>query len=163
MNRKINQELVIGESMAWPEPFGGIIFLVIILVSFVSGLRIARKSARNGILIIVAPWIILIVASLFFPNIDDWNPMLKSDESAWGLWIGDGYRIQLNPDETFTLQFEDQSLQGTWRRMDFNVYLKADSGKDLYMRFVEDSGNLLLLPKPPMDESPRPGPITRKR
>lgn len=149
--------------MTWPEPFGGIIFLVIIAITFVVGLHVGKKSARKGILIIVTPWIALILASIIFPDIDEWNPMIKSDESAWGLWEGDGYRIQLNSDETFTFQFEDQSLQGTWSRMDFNVYLNADSGKDLYMRFVEDSGNLLLLPKPPIDESPRPGPITRKR
>jgi len=153
--------------MAWPEPFGGIIFLAIVAISFVAGLLIvisgfkSKRTVRKGLSIIVAPWIILAVASLMFPGVDDWNPMLKSDESAWGLWKGDGYRIQLNPDATFALQFKDDSIKGTWRRMDFNVYLKADSGKDLYMRFVEDSGNLILLPKPPMDESPRPGPITR--
>jgi hypothetical protein len=155
--------------MIWPEPFGGIMFLSLATVTLFTGLVIAirgresKSEFRKGITIIAAPWMVIVLISLIFPSIDEWNPILQSDEAAFGFWEGSGYKIQLNSDSTFTLNYKDQSLEGTWRRMDFNVYMRADTGKEHYMRFVEDSGKLILLPKPPIDESPRPGPITKKR
>ena len=114
-------------------------------------------------MVIVIPWIILCLLALFFPVIDEWNPSLESESDAWGTWQGDEYLITLNSDLTFTAKLKNESIKGTWRRMHFNVYLNANEGQERYMRFVEDSGDLLLLPEPPRDESPYPGPITKKR
>ena len=154
--------------MLLPEPFGGLIMLAAIAVFFIVGVCITivgRKSRRrvvSGIFIIITPWILLSLLYLVSPRIDDWNPSLSSDSAAWGTWEGDGYVVELKSDSTYTAQLKDESISGTWKRMDFNVYLSTSDNQERYMRFVEDSGILLLLPDPPRDESPHPGPITKK-
>jgi hypothetical protein len=81
--------------MNWPEPFGGIIFIALVAVTFVTGLVIAicgrelKRKIRKGI--------------------------------------------------------------------------NSNMGKNIYMRFVKDSGDLILLPKPSRDDSFCLGPITKKR
>lgn len=155
--------------MALPEPFGILLLLAAIAGSFVVGSVIAiagRKSGKGlftGIGIMAAPWMLLVLLIMSTPGIDEWNPTLSSDAAAWGDWEGDGYLIKLNADSTFTAKLKQESITGNWRRMDFNVYLVTADGNERYMRFVEDSGRLLLLPDPPRDESPRPGPVTRKK
>jgi len=155
--------------MALPEPFGGLIFLAFIAASLIIGLLvivISRKrkiAVLTGLGIIAGPWCLLALLAIISPGIDEWNPILTSDFDAWGTWEGDGYTVVLNPDSTYTANLDGQSLSGSWRRMDFNVYLSSSSAQERYMRFVEDSGELLLLPDPPRDESTNPGPITKKR
>ena len=105
----------------------------------------------------------MLLLALLSPEIDEWNRDLKAPSEAWGTWQGDGYLIELKSDLSFTSKRDGQSLTGTYRIEDWNVFLTENNGKNGYMRFVEDSGELLLLPDPPRDESPRPGPITRKR
>jgi hypothetical protein len=153
--------------MALPEPFGNLMFLIVSVVFLAIGIKIiiADKKSKKGVLqgigVIFAPWILLF--TLFSPVIDEWNPMLEADSAAWGIWEGDGYFIELKSDSTFIYTYEDESMSGTWRRVDFKVHLTTQEGRELYVRFVKDSGVLLLLPDPPRDESPQPGPITKKR
>lgn len=155
--------------MALPEPFGGLLLLAAIAASFLIGLAVVvtgrkcRKRICVGVGIIFAPWILLGLLAIISPGIDEWNPSLESDSSAWGTWEGDGYLIELNPDSTFTAKLKNESATGAWRRTDWNVYLVTADGEERYMRFVEDSGDLILLPDPPRDESPQPGPITKRR
>jgi len=154
--------------MALPEPFGGLIILVAIAASFIVGLfviitgRKHKKRVFAGLGIIAAPWLLLGLFAILSPGIDEWNPVLESDSAAWGTWKGEGYLIELKPDSTYTADLNGESKSGTWRRMDFNVYLSDGGVEEHYMRFVEDSGDLLLLPDPPRDESPYPGPIMKR-
>ncbi|MGJ8696260.1 MAG: hypothetical protein ACSHYF_08070 [Verrucomicrobiaceae bacterium] len=140
--------------------------LPIIIGSFVIGLLIAIRGKTSkarlafGISIILLPWIALFLIS---QGIDEWNPTIKSDSDTHGHWQGDNYNIRLNPDATFSADLKGQSIKGTWQRGDWNLHLTSQTGATTYMRFVEDSGELLLLPEPPQDESFRPGPITRKK
>ena len=155
--------------MALPEPFGGILLLLVIAASFVAGVAVAvigsksRKQVFTGIGIITTPWVLLLIFAVLSPGIDEWNRDLKTPSEAWGTWEGDGYIIELNPDQAFSSKRDGESLIGTYRVEDWNVFLTEDNGKKGYMRFVEDSGELLLLPDPPRVEMVRPGPITRKR
>ena len=155
--------------MALPEPFGGVLLLLAITGSLIVGGTIAvlGRRSRNrvfaGIGIIAAPWIMLLLLAVLSPGIDEWNRDLKSPSEAWGTWEGDGYHIELNSDQSFSSTHDGQSLTGTYRIEDWNVFLTDSNGKDGYMRFVEDSGELLLLPNPPRVEMVNPGPITRKR
>jgi hypothetical protein len=155
--------------MALPEPFGGLLLLAAIAASFILGLfiivtgRKRKKMLFTGLGIIAAPWFLLALLAILSPGIDEWNPMLASDSAAWGTWEGDGYSIVLKPDSTYTANLNGESVSGSWRRTDFNVYLSGGTVEERYMRFVEDSGDLLLLPDPPRDESPYPGPITERR
>ena len=161
--------LTLSQEMALPEPFGGLLLLLAITASFFVGIVVAvigrrsRKQVCIGIGIIAAPWILLLLLAILSPGIDEWNRDLKTPSEAWGTWEGDGYQIELNPDRSFTSKRGGESLSGTYRVEDWNVFLTEDSGTESYMRFVEDSGELLLLSDSPRDESPRPGPITRKR
>lgn len=151
------------------EPFGGLFILAGIAGSFFLGLAIAIVGRRSkiflitGVGIIVAPWALLILASVLIPGIDEWNPTIESDSEAVGSWEGDGYKIELKRDATFVMQHGSKSSSGIWRRMDWNVYFTFDHEPERYMRFVEDSGELLLLPEPPNDESFQPGPIMKRR
>lgn len=155
--------------MAIPEPFGGLLILAVIAASFVIGLLVIitglkhRNRVLAGFGIICAPWFLIAFLALLSPGIDEWNPILDSDAYAWGTWEGEGYKIVLNSDSTFTADLKGKSMNGNWRRMDFNLYLSNDANQERYMRFVIDSGELLLLPDPPRDEPTHPGPITRKR
>ncbi|MFT5489863.1 MAG: hypothetical protein ACI8V5_000202 [Limisphaerales bacterium] len=155
--------------MALPEPFGGLLLLAAFAVSFIVGLFVAiagresKKRVFTGIGIIAAPWILLALLAILSPGIDEWNPTLDADSAAWGTWEGDGYLIELKSDSSYAAKLKDESRSGTWRRMDWNVYLANADGQERYMRFVEDSGGLLLLPDPPRDDSLSTGPITRKR
>lgn len=159
----------LSQKMALPEPFGGLLLLLAIVVFFIAGIAVAvigRKSRRRvftGLGIIAAPWLLLLMLAVLSPGIDEWNRDLESPSEAWGIWEGDGYRIELSSDQSFSSKRDGELLTGTYRIEDWNVFLTDGSGKEGYMRFVEDSGELLLLPDPPRDESPRPGPITRKR
>lgn len=112
---------------------------------------------------IVAPWALMILASVLIPGIDEWNPTIQSDSEAVGGWEGDGYKIELKSDATFVMQRGTKSSSGIWRRMDWNVYLTSEHEPERYMRFVVDSDELLLLPEPPNDESFQPGPIMKRR
>ncbi|MCX6855984.1 MAG: hypothetical protein NTV80_13880 [Verrucomicrobia bacterium] len=152
-----------------PEPFGGLFILVGIAGCFLLGLAIAIAGRRSkifritGVGIIVAPWALLMLASVLIPGVDEWNPTIESDSEAVGAWEGDGYKIELKRDATFVMQHGRKSSSGFWRRMDWNVYLASEHEPERYMRFVEDSDELLLLPDPPRDDSFQPGPIMRKR
>jgi hypothetical protein len=155
--------------MALPEPFGGLLLLAAIAASFIVGLlvlvtgRKRNKMLFAGVGIIAAPWFLLALLAILSPGIDEWNPILASDSAAWGTWEGDEYSIVLKPDSTYSANLKGESISGSWRRMDFNVYLSGGNVDERYMRFVEDSGDLLLLPDPPRDESPYPGPIMKRR
>ena len=155
--------------MALPEPFGGLLLLLAIAAFFVVGIAVAiigRKSRKQigiGIGFIATPWILLLLLALLSPEIDEWNRDLKTPSEAWGTWQGDGYLIELKSDLSFTSKRDGQSLTGTYRIEDWNVFLTENNGKECYMRFVENSGELLLLPDPPRVEMVNPGPITRKR
>ncbi|MBC7981112.1 MAG: hypothetical protein H7Y36_11165, partial [Armatimonadetes bacterium] len=105
----------------------------------------------------------LLIASFLIPEIDEWNPVIDSDSDAWGSWEGEGYRIELKQDSTFTMKEGTESKSGNWRRMDYNLYLSSEDSPERYMRFVEEAGDLLLLPKPQYGEPFQPGPITKKR
>jgi hypothetical protein len=155
--------------MALSEPFGGLLLLAAIAASLIVGLlvivtgRKRKKMVFTGLGIIAAPWFLLALLAILSPGIDEWNPMLTSDSAAWGTWEGDGYSIVLRPDSTYAANLNGESMSGSWRRTDINVYLSGGTVEERYMRFVEDSGDLLLLPDPPRDESPYPGPITKRR
>ena len=155
--------------MALPEPFGGLLLLLAIAASFCVGVAVAiigrrsRKQVCIGVGIVAAPWVLLLLLAVLSPGIDEWNRDLKDPSEAWGIWEGEGYQIELNSDSSFTSRRGGQTSNGTYRVEDWNVFLTENNGKNGYMRFVEDSGELLLLPEPPRDESPHPGPITRKR
>ena len=149
--------------------FGTLLLLAAIAASFIVGLlvmitgRKRKKRLLAGLGIMAAPWFLLALLAILSPGIDEWNPTLESDSAAWGTWEGDGFSIVLKPDSTYTANLKGESRSGTWRRLDFNIYLSDMGVEDRYMRFVEDSGDLLLLPDPPRDESPYPGPIMKKR
>jgi len=157
--------------IAIPEPFGGIMILAGIIVLTVVGVAIAitgvKRKSRNhkmvGLGLISAPWIILLLIALLSPGIDEWNPAIKSDTDVHGVWQGDGYSIQLNSDYTFVATFPNVGGNGTWRRDDWNLSLSETDSLFANLRFVEDSGELLLLPKPPSGASTDPGPITRRK
>ncbi len=155
--------------MALPEPFGGFLLLAAIAVSTFAGVVVllvgksSRKVVFAGYGMIAAPWIFLAMIALLSPGIDEWNPSIQSDSDAWGTWEGGGYLIDLNADLTYDAVLKDESINGTWAREDWNLYLTGADGRERYMRFVEDSGQLILLPKPPRDDSPYPGPKTRKQ
>jgi len=146
-----------------------LLIIAAIVASFVIGLAIlvTRRKTRQGIFvgigIITAPWLLIGLLAINPPGIDEWNPTLDSDSSVWGTWEGDGYLIELKPDSSFSVKFGNKSVNGTWRRMDWNVYLTTTDGGERYMRFVVDSGDLLLLPDPPRNEPEQPGPITKRR
>ena len=151
------------------EPLGGLFILAGIAGCFLIGLTIVLACRRSrifvisGIGIMLAPWALLFLASILIPEIDEWNPTIRSDSEALGSWEGDGYAIELRRDATFTMQHGSEKSSGTWRRMDWNVHFSTEHEPERYMRFVEDSNELLLLPEPPDDESFQPGPIMKKR
>ena len=151
------------------EPFGGLFILAGIGACFLLGLSIAiagrrsKVSVVSGLGIIFSPWALLILASVFVPEIDEWNPTIQSDSEAGGGWEGDGYKIELKRDATFVMQHGSKSSSGTWRRLDWNLYLASEHEPERYMRFVEDSDELLLLPEPPNDELFQPGPLMKRR
>jgi hypothetical protein len=152
-----------------PEPLGGLIILVAIVFALIVGLVVAtagRKSKRTltvGIAIISAPWFLLILMVILSPpDIDEVNPNIVSDSEVFGVWKIDDYAITLRPDLTFVATIEGLPLEGKWRRMDWNLYLTESNGIERYMRFVQDSGDLLLLPKPPEGDYFDPGPMARR-
>ncbi len=152
-----------------PEPFGGLIILVAIAAALIVGLVVAisgRKSKRTlavGIAIIGAPWLLLILLVILSPqDIDEVNPNIVSDSEVFGVWKIDDYTIALRPDSSFVATIEGLPLKGKWRRMDWNLYLTESNGIERYMRFVQDSGDLLLLPKPPDGDYLDPGPMARR-
>ncbi len=155
--------------MALPEPFGGLLLLAAIVASFFFGLLIIvtgrkrKKMLITGIGVIAAPWFLLVLLAILSPGIDEWNPMLTSDSAAWGTWEGDGNSIVLKPDSTYTANLNGASVSGRWRRTDFNIYLSGGTVDERYMRFVEDSGDILLLADPPRNQSPYPGSIMKRK
>jgi hypothetical protein len=152
------------------EPFGGLVILLVIAVTLIVGLIVAiagRKSKRTvavGVLIVAAPWMLLMLLMMLSPHeIDEWNPAIGSDTDVIGKWTTDGYLIAIRPDSSFEATIQGISLKGSWRRMDWNLYLTDSNGAERYMRFVHDSGDLILLPNPPVDDDFVPGPMAIKR
>ena len=155
--------------MIWPEPFGFLLVIALIVVALAVGLVVIVRGRKKwkrislGCGIISAPWLLLILSAVLTPNIDNWNPLITSDERTWGLWERDDDTVELKADSTFTATLSGVSKNGTWKRDDFNLHLSPSTGSERYMRFVEHEGELLLLLDPPKGEPGRPGPIARRK
>ncbi len=155
--------------MRLPEPFGGMIVLIAIVVCLLIGVckvigdRKSNKSGLFGIVIIAAPWVLFGLLKMISPGIDEWNPTVEYESEAWGVWEGDGYEVELKSDSTFTAVLKSESISGTWKRDDWNIFLTTTRGEERYMRLVEDGGELLLPPNPKRGEYSNSGPITKKR
>lgn len=109
------------------------------------------------------PWIIWLGLAVLSLGIDEWNPRIESDSLIIGPWRGGGYEIDLEADLTFTLSSGDKKTCGRWKRDDWNLHLSTDDHDVREMRFVEDGGELLLLPDPPqIDMTNTPGPIMKR-
>lgn len=152
------------------EPFGGLVIILLIVAGLVVGLVVAiagRKSKRTlsmGVLIIAAPWMLLLLLAALSPHeIDEWNPSIHSDSEIIGEWKGTSSSITIRPDSSFTASIQGIVPEGKWRRADWNLYLTDTNGAEHYMRFVQDGGNLTLLPNPPQDGYFAPGSMALKR
>jgi hypothetical protein len=155
--------------MMFIQFIGALIMLIITMVVGLVVLVLGRKSRRRqliGIGIIAFPWVILGAMAFLRPGIDEWNPSIERDSETWGNWEGDGYRIELHPDATFSARLnglKGPAMKGKWKRDDWNLYLTAEDQQKLTMRFVRDGGKLVLLPQPPDDPDEGPGPIVMKK
>jgi hypothetical protein len=125
-------------------------------------LRKSLKMRRVGIGLTAAPWVLWIVLFIAQPGIDEWNPKIESDVEVWGTWEGEGRTIELRPDGGFAFSAQNESMGGRWKRNDWNLHLTGDWGTRR-MRFVEDAGELRLLPKPPSGGSHETGPVMKKK
>ena len=104
-----------------------------------------------------------LVIGIISPGIDEWNPRIESNAAIIGRWQGDGYELHLERDSSFALSSGGKKTVGRWKRDDWNLNLTADDHNVRDMRFVEDGGDLLLLPEPPrIDMSYEPGPIMKR-
>lgn len=152
------------------EPFGGLVILALIAVALIAGLTVAivgRKSKRTlsmGVLIIAAPWMLLLLLAALSPHeIDEWNPSIHSDSEIIGEWKIDGSSVTIQPDSSFAAAIQGDVFKGNWIRKDWNLFLTDMNGAEHQMRFVQDRGELILLPNLPEHDHFAPGTMALKR
>ncbi len=155
------------------EPFGGLVLLLLFAVAFVIGLIVVIVGRKRtvfvfaGVGIMIAPWLTMIFLHVPLPTdeVDEWNPRISSDAEVVGVWIGEGFYVELNKDSTHIIKRNEETSQGTWRRDDWNLYLTSSDKQAKYMRFVTGSDDqLLLLAELPPDRhsSGKTGPILKR-
>ena len=118
-------------------------------VAIVGWCKRSRLAIYSGLLVAVGV-IAIFIADVSFEAALEWNPVIRSDGEIIGSWTDKRQTIILAADKTFTRRTESQTINGTWKRDDWNLYLQSADHSDT-MRFIKFRGGYRLMTRPPED------------
>jgi hypothetical protein len=138
-------------------PFGYLFIALFLLagfgfgiVSFIWGCRKHSRGAKwlgGGLVVLVST---IVAADVVFDGNLEWNPQIHNDAETAGTWADYREMLILATNSTFDYHSSTRTVNGTWTRDDWNLYLHgADFAAT--MRFVQFRGRYRLMTHPPGD------------
>lgn len=139
-------------------PFGYLVVFLGIIALLLGGLAVAvvalrRRPARLGVatagLLSAAFAASVLVINIRADNDLDLNPLIRTDSSLYGAWLGGGARLVLNPDSSYDCSGGNNCGQlrtsGRWnRRGDFDIHFNSGQSSVTY-RVVRYKGTCRLI------------------
>jgi hypothetical protein len=146
---------------------GGV--LIVGVTCFMFGRRTRRRSLQVMGAVLSLGVVGLIAADVIMDSLMEWNPMVRDDKRVIGTWVRErdlwmdfAESVTLHADHRFEYHSDNEGFSGKWERNDWNLRLTAE-GLDWMMRFIEYSGELRLLSRPPEDPDTWSGDLGLKR
>ncbi|MDB6007703.1 MAG: hypothetical protein JWR15_4690 [Prosthecobacter sp.] len=145
-------------------PFGYLFIMIFLggvfivgMTCFIWGRRTRRRPLQVMGAILSLGVVGLITADATLNSLMEWNPLVRDDKKVVGIWLRErsmwmdfSESITLHADHHFEYHSDAEGFSGRWERNDWNLHLTAE-GIDWMMRFIEYSGELRLLSRPPDD------------